>query len=87
MLLGVQQSGAKQATTITTGLSTDLEPRAPISRYWAAWLTSWLLDFEMILCHALSAQSVGAAQEYKMDPVKLANIIHTFTLKFIEKTK
>ena len=61
---------------------------------WSAQLTAmWmaegaeLLDFEMILCHALSAQIVCAAQEYKMDPVKLANIIHYFTLGFIEKTK
>ena len=55
----------------------------------AIWMAEGaeLLDFEMIMCHALSAQIVGAAQEYKMDPVKLANIIHTFTLKFIEKTK
>ena len=55
----------------------------------AMWMAEGaeLLDFEIILCHALSAQIVGAAQDYKMDPVKLANIIHTFTLKFIEKTK
>ena len=53
------------------------------------WMTenANLLDFEMILCNALSAQIVGAAKDYKMDPVKLANIIHHFTLKFIEKMK
>ena len=55
----------------------------------AMWMADGaeLLDFEMILCHALSAQIVGAAKDYKMDPVKLANSIHHFTLKFIEKTK
>ena len=55
----------------------------------AMWMAEGaeLLDFEMILCHVLSAQIVGAAHDYKMDPVKLANIIHHFTLKFIEKTK
>ena len=55
----------------------------------AMWMVEGaeLLDFEMILCHALSAQIIGAAKDCGKDPVELANIIHYFTLKFIEKTK
>ena len=55
----------------------------------AMWMAEGaeLLDFEMILCHALSAQIIGSAKDCGKDPVELANIIHYFTLKFIEKTK
>ena len=55
----------------------------------AMWMAEGaaLLDFEMILRHALSAQIIGAAKDCGKDPVELANIIHHFILKFIEKTK
>ena len=46
-----------------------------------------LLDFEMVMCQAISCQIVGAAKDLKVDPVKLANAIHEGTLKFIEKWK
>ena len=56
-----------------------------ITSMWMAEDKIELLDFEMVMIQALSAQIIGAAQELKVDPVKLANVIHKGTLRFIER--
>ena len=45
------------------------------------------LDFVMVMCQAISGQIVGAAKDLNDDPVRIANVIHEGTLKFIEKWK
>ena len=56
-----------------------------ITSIWLAEKDIELLDFEMIICQAISCQIVGAAKDFKKDPTWLANVIHEGTLKFIEK--
>ena len=56
-----------------------------ITAMWMAEKNIELLDFEMVICLAVSGQIVGAAKDFKVDPVWLANVIHEGTLKFVEK--